>query len=109
MRHGQSTLEYVFLIALVAAAIIAISVYVSRGFQGRLREQADQVGEQYSLGGMDTKMVTTSNFYLNQPTLIENEDAKTSTSTRTTAAIVTVNGTENVVRPLNEEHWDNSW
>jgi len=58
---------------------------------------------------MDTKMVTTSNFYLNQPTLIENEDAKTSTSTRTTAAIVTVNGTENVVRPLNEEHWDNSW
>jgi hypothetical protein len=44
---GQSTLEYVILLGFVIAALIAMGVYMKRGFQGRLRESTDQVGEQY--------------------------------------------------------------
>ncbi|MFH0854903.1 MAG: hypothetical protein V1869_00065 [Candidatus Omnitrophota bacterium] len=44
LRKGQSTLEYVYLLAIVAAAIIAMTVYIKRGFQGNLRSQADQLG-----------------------------------------------------------------
>lgn len=60
MRQAQATLEYVCLAAIVAAAIIAILVYASRGFQGNLRTQADQMGEQYSPKNMNTKIVETS-------------------------------------------------
>lgn len=42
--RAQSALEYVFLIAVTAAALIATLVYVNRGFQGNLRSQADQAG-----------------------------------------------------------------
>ncbi|MDO8661643.1 MAG: hypothetical protein Q7K98_00260 [Candidatus Omnitrophota bacterium] len=46
--RGQSTLEYVILAGFVVAALIAMGVYMKRGFQGRLRESTDQVGQQYS-------------------------------------------------------------
>lgn len=46
-RKGQSTLEYVVLIGFVVAALIAMGIYMKRGFQGKLRESTDQVGEQY--------------------------------------------------------------
>jgi len=45
---GQSTLEYVILLGFIVAALIAMGVYMKRGFQGRLRESTDQVGQQYS-------------------------------------------------------------
>ncbi len=45
---GQSTLEYVILIGFVVAALIAMGVYMKRGFQGRLRESTDQIGQQYA-------------------------------------------------------------
>ena len=44
MRRGQTTLEYVYLIGIVAVAIIAILAYISRGFQGRVRTLSDQTG-----------------------------------------------------------------
>jgi len=51
MRRGQTTLEYVLLIGIAAAGIIAVIVYVSRGHQGNLRSQADQLSiEQYAPG-----------------------------------------------------------
>lgn len=46
--RGQSTLEYVILLGFVVAALIAMGIYMKRGFQGKLRESTDQVGEQYS-------------------------------------------------------------
>lgn len=46
--RGQSTLEYVILAGFVVAALIAMGVYMKRGFQGRLRESTDQIGQQYS-------------------------------------------------------------
>ena len=52
LRHkrGQSTLEYALLIAVIVAGLIAMQVYLKRGYQGRLRESTDQIGEQYSPG-----------------------------------------------------------
>jgi len=56
IKQGQTTLEYVYLIGIAAAAIIVMLVYVSRGFQGRLRVQADSLGEQYSPKNMRTRI-----------------------------------------------------
>jgi Flp pilus assembly pilin Flp len=47
-RRGQSTLEYAVIIAIVAAGLLAIKIYMGRGLQGKLREATDQIGEQYS-------------------------------------------------------------
>jgi hypothetical protein len=46
--RGQGTLEYVILTGFVVAALIAMGVYMKRGFQGKLRESTDQIGGQYS-------------------------------------------------------------
>ncbi len=45
---AQSTLEYAMVIGCVAVALIAMQMYVKRSIQGRLRNAADEVGEQYS-------------------------------------------------------------
>ena len=98
MRSAQSSLQYISLIALVAVVIIATSVYLRRGFQGRLRGQANQMGEQYSTGGMSIDMTETSRVTLNSTTDGKNSTNKTST-------VMTNVGRENVVRPLNQEHY----
>ena len=56
---GQTTLEVVILIGFVVAALIAMGVYIKRGMQGRLRDSADQIGEQYSAGHTTGKYTTT--------------------------------------------------
>jgi hypothetical protein len=51
MKKGQSTLDYVLLIGVFAAALIAMLVYVSRGMQGNLRNNAEKIGAmQYDPG-----------------------------------------------------------
>jgi hypothetical protein len=51
MKRGNTTLEYLCLIAFSAAAIIAMVVYMGRGFQGSIRSSADQIGAgQYAPG-----------------------------------------------------------
>jgi len=48
---GQSATEYAVLLALVAAALIAMQVYLKRGIQGRVKDLADQISaEQYEAG-----------------------------------------------------------
>jgi len=56
---GQSTLEYAVLIIIVIGALLSIQVYIKRGIQGRLRSASDDIGEQYSVGNMNIKTVTT--------------------------------------------------
>ena len=58
LHAGQSTLEYAVLIAVVAAAAIGMQIYVKRGIQGRLRQSADQVGEQYAPGKTTSTFTT---------------------------------------------------
>ena len=47
-NKAQSTLEYAVVIACVAGALIAMSVYVKRGLSGRFRQSADELGSQYN-------------------------------------------------------------
>jgi len=46
-QRAQSALEYVVVAAAVAAALLAMAVYMKRGFSGNLRASADSVSEQY--------------------------------------------------------------
>jgi uncharacterized protein (UPF0333 family) len=59
-RKGQSTLEYGILIAVVVGALVAMSVYIKRGIQGKLRSSTDDIGEQYSAGKTTSKYETNS-------------------------------------------------
>ncbi|MDD5004888.1 MAG: hypothetical protein PHS93_00050 [Candidatus Omnitrophica bacterium] len=47
-KRGQSTLEYAILVVVVIMALIAIQAYLKRGIQGRMRDSADQIGDQFS-------------------------------------------------------------
>lgn len=57
-KRGQSTLEYAVIIAVIVGALIAMQVYIKRGVQGRLRQAADDIGEQFSAGYTSTNMYT---------------------------------------------------
>ena len=40
-RKAQSTAEYVIVLGLIVAAVIAMQTYVKRGLQGRIRDAVD--------------------------------------------------------------------
>ena len=46
-ERGQSTLEYALIIAVVIAGLLVMQHYVKRGFAGRVKGSADDLGEQY--------------------------------------------------------------
>ena len=58
-RRGQGILEYSILIICIAAGLLAMQYYVKRAIQGRLRQSADSIGEQYSPGHMTSTITTT--------------------------------------------------
>ena len=97
-KKGQSTLEYAVLIVVIIAALIAIQVYLKRGIQGRMRESADQIGEQYSPGYTVSNRVTST--YAN--TFEYNDGASTRTEIRNQFQNVT--GWENV-QNASSEYW----
>lgn len=45
--QGQSIIELSLLVAMVAAALVAVGVYLQRGFQGYLRNSASSHGVQF--------------------------------------------------------------
>ncbi|MFA6358483.1 MAG: hypothetical protein WCY09_07500 [Candidatus Omnitrophota bacterium] len=92
MKRGQTTLEYVYLVGVVAVAVIAMLVYISRGFQGRLRTNANQVGEQYSPGNMTTNLTQTSVVSYNESM----EPGETGTTINNTSSVITNSGYEKV-------------
>ena len=48
-RRGQSTIEIVVLIAIIAVAVLSMNRYVRRTIMGRLKASADQLGPQFSV------------------------------------------------------------
>lgn len=54
MKSGQSTLEYAVVIIVLSAALVAMLIYLKRGVQGRLRSEADQIGQSYSPGNTES-------------------------------------------------------
>ena len=55
-RRGQGTLEVALTVVAVAAAAIAMSIFLKRSVMGKMRESGDQVGGQFS-------PLTTTNTY----------------------------------------------
>lgn len=56
---GQSTLEYAILIIIIIGALLAIQVYIKRGYQGRLKSATDDIGDQFSPGNTNYTKTTT--------------------------------------------------
>jgi uncharacterized protein (UPF0333 family) len=88
--RGQGTLEYVILTGFVVAALIAMGIYMKRGFSGRLRESSDQIGQQYSADQTQSTFTTTTNTDQNE---VVNVDQ---TNTTITVNNQLKTGTENV-------------
>ncbi|MBU1998950.1 MAG: hypothetical protein KKE64_05590 [Candidatus Omnitrophica bacterium] len=59
-KRGQSLLEYAILFAVILSALLIMQFYIKRGYQGRLKQSADSVGQQYAPGHTTSKIVTTS-------------------------------------------------
>lgn len=59
-KKAQSTAEYVVLFAVVVGALIVMSVYMSRSFQGRYRMLGDELGTQYEPGATTINNTTTT-------------------------------------------------
>ncbi len=98
-KKGQSTLEYAIIIAVVAAALLAMQVYIKRGIQGKLRSSTDEIGEQYSPGLTTGSYTTTTG-----TTSTESRTAEGKTTTEITRGDQSVTGDETVA-PLDQENW----
>lgn len=60
-RRAQSTLEYMVLIGVMVAALVAMQAYLKRGMQGRLRGYAEQLtqGAAYSPKATNSTQIIT--------------------------------------------------
>ena len=58
-RKAQSTLEYAVVVACLTAALITMQIYIKRGMQGRFKDAADEIGEQYSTVTTNSSLIQT--------------------------------------------------
>ena len=106
LRKAQSTLEYVYLLAIMAAAIIAMLVYMKRGFQGNLRGQAEQIGAGYydpkntSVDSVETKRAQST--VVSESVSTTTYGAPKAGSTSVSSSSNTEEGTQTVDRQTNE-------
>lgn len=60
-KNGQSILEYTILIAVIIGSLTIMRVYIKRGYQGRLKQDVDGLGQQYSPGHTTSVIETQTN------------------------------------------------
>jgi len=66
-KKGQSTIDYILLIGVFSAALVAMLVYISRGTQGNLRNNAEKIGAiQYDPGNTHVSNSETKKSSINQ-------------------------------------------
>ena len=65
-KKGQSTLEYAILVIIVIVALLTVQTYVKRGLQGRLKQAADDIGDQFSPGNYNYSMNSFTNSRTNE-------------------------------------------
>ena len=100
-KKGQSTLEYAILIIIIIGALLSIQVYIKRGIQGRLKQAADDIGDQFSVGNTNVVTVTSST-----SKTIETFESGASTSKLRDDEVTTT--TTNVqILNVNQEFWGN--
>ena len=99
-NKAQSTLEFAILIAVIVAALLAMQVYLKRGYQGKMKESADSIGSQFS-PGQTTGNYTTHSFTNSSETV---DSLAGTTRTHIRAQNTTRNVTENLTN-FTTEHW----
>lgn len=57
-KRGQSTVEYALIIAVVLGGLLAMEYYIKRGLEGKMRESADSIGDQFSAENTTYKYTT---------------------------------------------------
>lgn len=97
-KRGQTTLEYAILIGVIVAALIAMQVYLKRGFQGKIRDSADNMGDQYSPGFTTSHEVT-------QSASDTNENVGAGITTTTIRAQTTDKNKQEQVATFDNEYW----
>jgi uncharacterized protein (UPF0333 family) len=65
-KRGQSTLEYAVLIIIIVGALLSIQFYIKRSIQGRWKQAADDIGDQYSDGNTNVIKTTIKNSNTNE-------------------------------------------
>ncbi len=58
---GQSLLEYTIVLLVAVSALLIMQFYLKRSYQGRLKAEADAVGNQYAPGFTTSDIRTTAN------------------------------------------------
>lgn len=103
MRKAQSTLEYTLVIAVFVAALISMTVYIKRGFQGNYRQTADEIGSAYEPKNTtsDKTLLTTSiSISTSKTKEVTNAEGvkklRTETNFDTPIETTSLNGTEEV-------------
>jgi len=94
--RAQSTLEYAVLIGLIAAGLVTTQVVLKRHYQGKLRQSAEDMGEQFSPGYTTYNYTTTSTTASNEKTEkgVTTTNLLNSTSDRTGSERVEGNDSE---------------
>ena len=98
-KKGQSTLEYAILIIIIIGALLSIQVYIKRGIQGRLKQAADDIGDQFSPGQTNV----TSTMTVSSST--EDTFNAGQTSSTLTAQETTVDQTNSAIINVDAEFW----
>jgi len=94
-NRAQSLLEYSFLLAVLIAALLSMQIYAKRAIQGRLRLNAEELGEQYAPGHVNSNSASQINSTAVEATIIRREaDGRKS-------PVTTVNTTEDTSRVIN--------
>jgi len=96
--RAQSTLEYAILIGVIVAGLIAMQTYLKRGYQGKLRESADSMGDQFSPG------YTTYNYTTHSYTDSNESVANAASTTLINNQYTNKSGDESVLG-LGNEYW----
>ena len=97
---GQSTVEYAVLIVIVIAALLSIQIYIRRGVSGRLKDSADQIGDQFDY--------LNTNAYTQVKTISNTTDAYTAGVSKTTlrdAETTTTTSSTNII-DINQQNWN---
>jgi hypothetical protein len=94
-RKGQSTLEYAIIVAVVIGGLLVMQHYIKRGYQGKLKGAADDMGEQFDPNAY------TGNFNITQSSTVKQTvNAGVTTTKHAEDQVNSKTGSENL------EKWD---
>ena len=99
LKKAQITMEYAIMAICFVAALLSMQVYLKRSIQGRLRLNADSIGEQFDPRSTTLDITTTFSSDVQTNVLSTEQNGVTTTNSYSRGLapeLTTRNGTENV-------------